>query len=80
MIKIVIHCLVLEDTGMIIIFVLMQKGTIMKSTHDILVEDIEQMDDALDRLSERRDIWQNNIIWWLCKSVRDILLVIIKKN
>lgn len=67
------------DTGIAMTFALMQKGNIMKSTHNILVEDIEQMDAALDRLSDRRDIWQNDLIWWLCKSVRDILLVVIKK-
>lgn len=52
----------------------------MKTTREILLEDTEQMDLALEKLSESRDIWQNNIIWWLCKSVRDILLFIIRKE
>ena len=47
--------------------------------YDILIEDIEQMDEALQRLSYTHDIWQNKIIWWLCKSVRDILLMLVKK-
>ena len=51
----------------------------MKSTHDILIEDLEHMDLALERLSDTRDIWQNDLVWWLCKCVRDILLVIVKK-
>ena len=57
-----------------------RKGIAMKSTHDILVEDLEQMDSALDRLSERRDIWQNDLIWWLCKCVRDLLLIVVKRK
>lgn len=52
----------------------------MKTTHEILIEDIEQMDLALERLSDTRDIWQNKIVWWLCKSVRDLLLVAVKRD
>lgn len=51
----------------------------MKTTREILLEDIEQMDLTLERLSDRRDIWQNDLIWWLCKAVRDLLLVVVKK-
>ena len=52
----------------------------MKTNREILLEDIEQMDLALERLSESRDIWQNNIVWWLCKAVRDLLITVVKKN
>lgn len=48
---------------------------------EILLEDVEQMDKGLERLSEKKqDIWQDNLVWWLCKSVRDILLWIVERG
>ena len=46
-----------------------------KSTRDILVEDLRQMEDGMERLSTTKaDIWQDKLIWWLCKTLRDVLL------
>lgn len=48
---------------------------------EILLEDIEQMEKDMRRLSTtRQNIWQNDMIWWLCKSVRDILLWIVERG
>ena len=52
-----------------------------KATREILVEDIEQMDSGMKRLSStRQDIWQDELVWWLCKAVRDILLWIVERG
>lgn len=48
---------------------------------EILLEDVEQMDKGLETLSKTKaDIWQDELIWWLCKAVRDILLWIVERG
>lgn len=37
------------------------------------LEDKENMEGALDTLSRQPDIWQNSIIWCICKALFDIL-------
>lgn len=36
---------------------------------DSMIECLNAMEDSLTLLSSKRDIWQNNIIYWLCRSV-----------
>ena len=36
---------------------------------DAMIECMDAMEDSLSLLSGNRDIWQNNIIYWLCRSV-----------
>lgn len=49
-----------------------------KSTREILMEDLRQMEDGMERLSTTKaDIWQDELIWWLCKTMRDVLLYVI---
>ena len=49
-----------------------------KSTRDILVEDKEQMEEGMKSLAgTKEDIWQDGLVWWLCKSMRDVLLYVI---
>lgn len=48
--------------------------------HDQLVESIEAMDEAMERTSIRRDIWQNEIIYHICKAVRLLLLEALKER
>lgn len=48
-----------------------------KSTYEILKEDLGVMEDGMKRLSTtKEDIWQDELIWWLCKSMRDVLLYV----
>ena len=48
---------------------------------DILLEDVAGMDKGLARLSEKKqDIWQDNLVWWLCKAVRDIILYVLERG
>ena len=47
--------------------------------HD-LMEDLENMETALCRLEDSPDIWQNNIIKALCRSVYHLLLAEIRRT
>ena len=50
-----------------------------KSSREILMEDLRQMEDGMTRLSTTKaDIWQDELIWWLCKAVRDLMLYVFK--
>lgn len=49
-----------------------------KSSREILMEDLRQMEDGMERLSTtKEDIWQDELVWWLCKAVKDLLLYVI---
>lgn len=48
-----------------------------KSTREILTEDLQKMEDGMEKLSTtKEDIWQDELIWWLCKAVRDLMLYV----
>ena len=48
------------------------------STRDILVEDLGKMGEGMKRLSSTKaDIWQDELVWWLCKTLQDVLLYVI---
>jgi hypothetical protein len=48
-----------------------------KSTREIMMEDLRQMEDGMTRLSTTKaDIWQDELVWWLCKAVRDLMLYV----
>lgn len=36
---------------------------------DQLIECMSAMEDGMIQLSRSRDIWQNELIWWICKAV-----------
>lgn len=49
-----------------------------KSTRDILTEDLQKMEDGMNALTvHKEDIWQDELIWWICKTMRDVLLYVI---
>lgn len=49
-----------------------------KSTYEILKEELGVMEDGMKRLSTtKEDIWQDELVWWLCKAVKDLLLYVI---
>lgn len=46
---------------------------------EILLSDIENMDNAMEKLSKREDIWQDRLLYEICAAIRHILMVIVKK-
>ncbi len=48
-------------------------------SRDGLLEDIEHMEEAMERTVNRCDIWQDRIIYWICVAVFHLLQVAIKK-
>ena len=45
-----------------------------------LIEDREMMFDGMIRMGEDSDIWQNKLIYWICKSNYDILEYMLRKE
>lgn len=41
---------------------------------DELIRDMNAMEDGMIRTGQRTDIWQDRLVWALCKAVYDILL------
>ena len=37
--------------------------------HDQMMECMAVMEDGMTKVAESRDIWQNELIYWLCKAV-----------
>ena len=51
-----------------------------KSTREIFKEELGVMEEGMKRLSTtKEDIWQDELVWWLCKAVKDLLLYVICK-
>jgi len=36
---------------------------------DQMIECMEAMEQGMCRVDQSREIWQNDLIWWLCKAV-----------
>lgn len=36
---------------------------------DKLLEARQAISDGMERTAVQRDIWQNELVWWLCKAV-----------
>ena len=36
---------------------------------DQLLEAREAISEGMERTAVQRDIWQNELVWWLCKAV-----------
>lgn len=51
-----------------------------KTTHPELYEDLSNIEDALIRLEPSADIWQNNIIKVICRTLYHILTYLIRKE
>ena len=47
---------------------------------DELIKDLEFCEDAMCRLGNRSDIWQDRIIYGMLKVMRDILLTMEKEG
>lgn len=38
-----------------------------------MIECAEQMEYGMIQTQTYRDMWQNNLVWWLCKAVKLLL-------
>lgn len=45
-----------------------------------LMQDLENMEEGMCRTAERCDIWQDRLIYAICRAVRDILIWIIRRD
>ena len=45
-----------------------------------MLECLNKMEDGMIRVGMTRDIWQNDLIWWLCKAVYLILEWIVRER
>ena len=46
---------------------------------DQMIECMDAMQKGMERTAVQSDIWQNELIWWLCKAVMLLLDKEIKK-
>ena len=51
-------------------------GVMTMTKRDQLLEAREAISEGTERTAVQRDIWQNELIWWLCKAV----LMLIEKE
>lgn len=47
---------------------------------DALKEDMRRMEDAAIRTSNRPDIWQDQIIYWMCVAILHLLQLEIRRG
>ena len=47
---------------------------------DELIRDLDNMETAMCRTADRCDIWQDRLIYAMCKAIRDILLWILRRD
>ena len=50
----------------------------MRTTREILIEDLSRIEDGMCRVSEDSEIWQNRLIYWMCCTIRHLLIYVIK--
>lgn len=48
--------------------------------NDLLKDDLEAMENAMCKLAPRADIWQDRLLWHMCKAIRDLLILAIRKE
>ena len=51
-------------------------GVMTMTKRDQRLEAREAISEGMERTAVQRDIWQNELIWWLCKAV----LMLIEKE
>lgn len=47
---------------------------------DELIQDLTNMEDAMSRVADRSDIWQDRLIYAICKAVYDLLKWAIRRD
>lgn len=45
-----------------------------------IIEAAEVMECGMIQTQTRRDMWQNNLVWWICKAVKLLLEERIKEG
>lgn len=50
----------------------------MRTLRKELIGDKENMDEAMCRLANRQDIWQDRMLWHICKAIADLLVFAIR--
>lgn len=45
-----------------------------------LIQDMENMENGMIHTGKRTDIWQDRLVWALCKAVYDIIKYILRKE
>jgi hypothetical protein len=45
-----------------------------------IIDNLNNMDEIMERTAKRADIWQDRCVYWLAKAVRDILIYILKEK
>jgi len=45
-----------------------------------IIDDINNMDEVMERTAKRVDIWQDRCIYWMAKALRDILITLLKEQ
>lgn len=38
-----------------------------------MIECAEQMEQGMIQTQTHRDMWQNNLVWWMCKAIKLLL-------
>ena len=38
-----------------------------------MIECTEQMEQGMIQTQTHRDMWQNNLVWWMCKAIKLLL-------
>jgi len=38
-----------------------------------MIECIRALDDGMERIQNTRDIWQNDLLYWICKGLKLLL-------
>lgn len=45
-----------------------------------MIECIQAIDEGMERIQTKRDIWQNELLYWICKSLKLLLEANLKKG
>lgn len=48
------------------------------SLRDELIRDMDAMEDGMIRTGQRTDIWQDRLVWAICKAVYDVIRFILR--
>lgn len=45
-----------------------------------IIDNLNNMDEIMNRTAKRADIWQDRCVYWLAKALRDILINLLKEQ
>lgn len=50
------------------------------SKREQMIECAEVMEEGMIKTQTHRDMWQNNLIWWMCKAIKLLLEAALKER